>query len=110
MRPDPSKLPQGMLPGGLGGNVGPNGPMNPAMLTRMFETRDADGDGKLTGDEIPERLRDRVSNVDTNGDGSIQKSEMEAMLERIGNGGAGLRPGRGNDKDGRGVTPKRPPE
>lgn len=105
LRPDPSKM------ANLSGMQGPgqNNPPNAAMMIRMFENRDTDGDGKLTGDEIPERLRERVNFVDTNGDGSIQKAELEDMVERM-NNRDGLRPGRGNDKDGKGVTPKRPPE
>lgn len=102
MRPDLSKL-----PGGLAG-PGPNGPGNGAMMGKMFETRDSNGDGKLTGDEIPERMRDRIGMVDKDGDGSISKSEFAAMAARM-EDGAGKRPGKDGNGGG-GVKPKRPTE
>lgn len=109
MRPDPSKMKNlmgGMMQGGPGG--GPGGPPTAAMMMKMFENRDKDGDGKLSGDEIPEPMRNRVSMIDKDGDGSIQKSELEQASEMMGD--RGPRPGRGNGNDGSGVKPKRPPE
>ena len=102
MRPDMSKL-----PGGLAG-PGPNGIGNGAMMGKMFETRDSNGDGKLTGNEIPERMRDRLSMVDKDGDGSISKSEFAAVAARM-EDGAGKRPGKDGNGGG-GVKPKRPTE
>lgn len=108
LRPDPSKM-QGMMAawGGAGGPDGPMGQRNPAMMMKMFETRDINRDGKLSGDEIPEPMRERLTMLDKDGDGAVQKSELEAanavMAERAGKG-----PGRGNSSDGRGVKPKRP--
>ena len=52
-------------------------------------------------------MRERLTMIDKDGDGAIQKSELEAanaiMAERTGKG-----PGRGNTSDGSGVKPKRP--
>lgn len=110
MKPDLSKIgPPGGLAGAAGAAAGMLQQMSPAMIGKMFETRDANGDGKLSGDEIPERLRERVSMIDTDGDGAIQKSEAEAMASRLMDR-AGQRPGRDNEGDGSGVKPKRPPE
>jgi len=51
-------------PGSPGRPGQAGGAMTGEMLTRMFETRDADKDGKLTGEEIPERMP-RISNAST---------------------------------------------
>ena len=107
MRPDLSR----MAPGGLAGIGGPgsNGAPSGAMMAKLFEKSDSDNDGKLTGDEIPERMRDRLKQIDSNGDGSIQKSEMVAAMQRM--EGLGQRKGKeGKEEGGGGVKPKRPGE
>ena len=90
------------------GQPGAGGPMGKEMMAKMFEQRDADKDGKLSGDEIPERMRENVSRVDENGDGAIDKSEMEKAMAKMGDRAGQMRGGKG-DKDGAGVKPKRPP-
>ena len=125
MRPDPAQMPQ------FGGPNGPNGPgrtgapgaaagnansPTPEMMARMFENRDQDKDGKLSGDEIPPQMRERLTNIDTNGDGAIDKSEMEQSMRRAeamrsGNRRPGGSPeGRpeGRTEGGEGVRPRRP--
>lgn len=55
----------GMLGGGPeGGGMGPGGPGGPGLgsmgasfIARLFEMNDRNGDGKLSGDELPERMR-----------------------------------------------------
>ena len=107
MRPDPSAMPGGFA----GTGPGPGGPLNGQMMGKMFESRDKNGDGKLTGDEIPERMRDKLKMIDKDGDGSISKSEFTSAAARLEEAG-GKRP----DKDGKdgnpggGVKPKRPSE
>lgn len=91
-----------------GGPPAANGPMGKEMMARMFEQRDADKDGKLSGDEIPERMRENLSRVDENGDDAIDKSEMEKAMARMGDRAGQVRGAKG-DKDGAGVKPKRPP-
>ncbi|MBI1309729.1 HlyD family efflux transporter periplasmic adaptor subunit [bacterium] len=70
-----------------------------------FSELDKDGDGKISGAEMPERM----SRSDTNGDGSIDRSEYAAMQKRIRerqqNGGGGG--GTGNPGGGR---PGGPPQ
>lgn len=100
MRPDPSAM-----PGGLAG-AGGNGQFNGAMMGQMFERSDANKDGKLTGDEIPERMRDRLNMIDKDGDGAITKAEFVAMVSRMEDAG-GKRPGKDGNTSG-GVKPKRP--
>lgn len=48
----------------------------------MFAERDADEDGKLTADEIPERMSENLSRIDTDGDGALTLDELQASLER----------------------------
>ncbi|MFN5734024.1 MAG: hypothetical protein ACK48R_19435 [Planctomyces sp.] len=88
--------------------------MTGEMLTRMFETRDADKDGKLTGDEIPERMRQNLERVDANKDGGIDRTELQQAMARMA-GAAGRNPAgrpeggrRGQGGGGEGVRPGRP--
>lgn len=92
-----------------GPRPGEGGAPNADMIARMFETQDANKDGKLTADEIPERMRERIAQIDEDGDGAISRSEMQKSMARMGGaGGKGAdRPGQGG-KDGSGVRPKRP--
>ena len=104
MRPDMSKMPMGIA----GPGPGANGQLNGAMMVKMFERSDSNGDGKLTGDEVPERMRDKLKMVDKDGDGSISKTEFAAMAARM-EDGQGKRPGKDGNAGG-GVKPKRPTE
>jgi hypothetical protein len=73
------------------GQPGGNGQASGEMLSRLFETRDADKDGKLSGDEIPERMRQNLERVDANKDGSVDRTEMQQAMSRMQQ--AGGRPG-----------------
>lgn len=104
--------PGGGGPGGEGG--GPEGgrDFDPEA---MFAERDADGDGKLTGDEISERLRESLEAIDTDGDGAISKDEFLARMSQVrgrggrgGSGGEGGAPGQGTGGEGEGRR-QRPP-
>lgn len=106
LRPDLAAMArEGGFPGGRPG-AGPA--MGKEMMSRMFEERDTDKDGKLSGEEIPERMRENVARVDENGDGAIQKAEMEKAAARMAERMGQFRGGKG-DRDGGGVKPKRPP-
>ncbi len=48
----------------------------------FFKTADKDGDGKLTGDEIPARMKDGVERMDTDKDGSISLEELKKAMSR----------------------------
>jgi Ca2+-binding EF-hand superfamily protein len=104
MRPDPSAMMGGLAGAGPGGN----GPMNGQMMTKLFESRDKNSDGKLTGDEIPERIQDKLKIVDKDGDGSISKGEFASVAGRM-EEAMGKRPGKDGNSSG-GVKPKRPIE
>jgi len=75
--------------GGRGGDIAQN----------MLEM-DKNKDGKLTSDEVPERMQRFIERMDTNGDGAVDKAEMEAfqqeMRRRFEEGG-----GRGGDRGDR---------
>lgn len=76
-----------VVAGGPGGPGGGRGNFDPAA---MFARNDQNGDGKLAGDEINERLRDRLAEIDTDGDQAISKEEFMAnMAKRRAAGGAG---------------------
>jgi Ca2+-binding EF-hand superfamily protein len=97
-------------PGGFGGPGGPGGfggPGGAMAAGRMLEQNDKDKDGKLTGDEIPERMRENLARVDTNSDGSVDKAELEKMMSRMAGGPGGRGPRDGQPAEG--DRPKRPP-
>lgn len=81
---------------------------DPAEALERIMQNDTNGDGKLTVDEVPERLRRMLSGGDTNGDGAIDRQELTQALENVrgqfrdrarqgGNGGPIGRGGFGNN-------------
>lgn len=76
--------------GGPGGGGGGRGSFDPAQI---FAERDTDGDGKLTGEEISERMREGLAETDTDGDGAVTLEEFQARMQQF-RGGRG-RGGRG---------------
>ena len=80
---------------GLGGQDQPRGQgrgQGPS-IDRM----DKNGDGKLSKDELPERMAQRFDRMDTNGDGFIDEEEFATLMERRQGQG-----GRGDPGSGRG--------
>lgn len=97
--------------GGRGG--GGRGNFDPE---EIFDTRDEDGNGKLEGEEISERMQDRVEQLDTDKDGAISKDEFVTGMENFrgrrggggggrGGGGRGGRPA-SDDSSDEGETPE----
>ena len=89
-------------PGGPGGQDGQRQRMDPA---QMLERMDANGDGKLSKDEVPAPLAERMfERADTNKDGFLDKAELEAMAKagamRGGQGGPGGQRGPGGGPGG----------
>lgn len=95
--------PGGAGPGGPGGPGAGGGAFNPSAF---FERMDADKDGKLTGDEIHERMRDRVATMDKDKDGSITLEEFSSAPRPTGGPGG---PGAGGPGGG-GPGGGRPPQ
>jgi len=52
------------------------------LIARIMEA-DQDGDGKLSRDEAPERLKQRFDRVDSNGDDHVDESELKAVFEAM---------------------------
>lgn len=71
-------------------------------FARMFEQRDADKDGKLSAEEMPEQMAERLQQIDADADGFVSRKEMEAMVSRFGSRGVGQR-NRGGGKSGYGA-------
>lgn len=90
-----------------GGKGAPAGGFDPAA---MFKQRDADGDGKLTGEEIAGRMRENLEEIDTDKDGAISEEEFQARMRQVGGGGPGARggPGAGGPGGQRPGRPQRP--
>jgi acetyl esterase/lipase len=57
-----------------------------------FDRFDANKDGKVSRDEVPERLRERFDAIDANKDGTITPEEQRAYLVGSRPGGASLPP------------------
>ncbi|MCE9604805.1 MAG: hypothetical protein K8U03_07885 [Planctomycetia bacterium] len=51
-----------------------------------FKAADKDGNGKLSKEEVPEKVRDNFSKIDQNGDGGIDPGEMREAGRRLGGG------------------------
>jgi len=80
---------------------GPGGGRGFAPAT-IFQRRDANGDGKLTSDELPDRIQERMAELDTDKDGALTLEEFQKGMGRaFGPGGGGRRGGRGGGPGGR---------
>ncbi len=66
-----------------GRSEGPRGAMPDP--EELFKRRDVNGDGKLEGSEISERMQSRVAELDKDGDGAISKEEFLAERRPGGN-------------------------
>ncbi len=80
-----------------------------------FGQLDKDGDGKISKEEAPERMRERFDQMDGNGDGFLDKAEQEELVkrfqERIREGGQRSNQGGGRQPEADptgGEKPKRP--
>lgn len=93
-------------PGGFGRRDGAQGG---DFVERMMNN-DKNKDGKLTKDELPERMQAMFDRIDTNKDKEIDKAELTKMAEQFNSrnrsrdGDRGNRGGRESDSD----RPKRP--
>lgn len=52
-----------------------------AMVDRMFERFDLDGDGRITRDEIEQVMAERSAALDTDGDGYVDRDEFVAVAQ-----------------------------
>jgi Ca2+-binding EF-hand superfamily protein len=56
---------------------------NGEQLIKMIMRADADGDGKISLEEAPPQLKRNFARLDTNGDGFLDRSELEAWAKRM---------------------------
>jgi Ca2+-binding EF-hand superfamily protein len=79
----------------VGGPGGPGGPFgDPAQFVNGLMQNDANGDGRLTIDEVPDHLKPMLQGADANGDNAIDRNELAAVAQNMQNmrnrfGGAG---------------------
>ncbi|QEG33984.1 outer membrane protein assembly factor BamB family protein [Bythopirellula goksoeyrii] len=73
----------------------------------FFRQQDKDGDGQIAGEEIGDRLRDALDQIDTDGDGAVTKEEYLAGMRQL----FQRRGGRGNreSEQPKKTRPRRPP-
>lgn len=46
------------------------------VLHRVFENLDGNGDGKITAEEAPAKMKEKFASIDTNSDGAIDEPEL----------------------------------
>lgn len=70
---------------------GPEGSDRPApeQLIRRLMAGDKNNDGKLSREELPERLQRGFDRLDANGDASVSADELKSGLERLREAGGG---------------------
>ena len=99
--------------GQFGGGPGGGGGFDGARMTERMMANDANGDGKLSPDEVPEQFRGMLQGGDENNDGTIDARELEMATRRMGERfsrggfGGGERGGRGERGAGRGGEEER---
>ena len=94
---------------GIGGGDSQNGDGEPRGRGGFDPMQfDTDGDGKLTIEEVPERMQQGFGEIDTNGDGFADAEELEARLaaRRAEGGRRGRRGGEGGGERNRPARPE----
>ncbi len=80
---EPKVEPKSSLPGKAGDRKGKSGrPMENVGPAAIFKQLDRNSDGKLTGNEIPPRMQENIQAADSDNDGSISQTEMQAAIQR----------------------------
>jgi hypothetical protein len=91
--------------GGSGvGDEAPAAPPTPDELAAALMAFDTNKDGRLTKDEVPERLRGMFARADENTDGVLTEDEIKKTAAAQPQPTAG---GRGREGEGRGGPPRR---
>lgn len=86
----PGGGPVGGFGGGPGGGPPPfGGPQGEAgrsreSLAQRVMSRDANGDGKVTADELPKSMHFLLRLADANGDGAVDAKEAERLFRQLG--------------------------
>jgi hypothetical protein len=102
----PSEQPAGDRPAAPPAGRGPGG-FGERMIERMKEL-DANKDGKIARDEVPEEMQRMFGRADANSDAAIDEEELKSLPQRMGGGrGPGGR-GRGGTEQEPAVDPSKP--
>lgn len=72
-------FPKGQVPE----SSGPRRMLSQINPEKMFRALDANKDGKLTEDELPDRIGERMSMADVNHDGSVSQEELTNLFKLI---------------------------
>ncbi len=67
-------------------------------FAQMFQRLDKNGDQQLTKDEIPDRMKQRMSRMDLDGNGAIDAQEMQQIAKRMQNRQKGAKQGKGKSR------------
>lgn len=82
---DAAKTPaaEAMRPEARGDRRGPRGEhrFGPPSPDKMLERFDANKNGQLEAAELPERMQERIGDIDTSGDSVVSKPELEAHFK-----------------------------
>lgn len=75
--------PEAMRPEARGDRHGRRGgrPFGPPSPEKMIERFDANKNGQLEAAELPERMQQRIGDIDTSGDGVVSKDELDAHFK-----------------------------
>lgn len=72
---------------------------NQEAMVQNLMNFDKDGDGKLSKEELPERMRPMLESGDTNEDGFLDKEEMAALAKARSGGAPARKPGEEHERD-----------
>jgi Ca2+-binding EF-hand superfamily protein len=76
----------GGLPATAPGGAGAGERIRPAEVIKQF---DSNGDGKLTKEESPERMLEHFEKIDANSDGTVDLTEFQQAMEKLGRAAGG---------------------
>ena len=88
-----------MLPRPEGGATASGIQGGPERFLAYLMQQDKNGDGKLSKEEAPERMRENFAQVDADGDGQADEKELRQMAERFARAGGQRPDGRRPDGD-----------
>lgn len=72
------------------------------MVDGLFKRFDKDTNGSISLEEAPDRMKQRFKTLDTNGDNSVSKEELNAAFEKMGQGRNGQQGKGGKASQGKG--------
>jgi Ca2+-binding EF-hand superfamily protein len=94
------RFPGGRFPGGPGGRPGATAAPDTNTILGRFMVFDENKDGKLSREELPQRLHSLLTRADVNKDGVATQEEITALLKKEA-AGAGQGGTRGGERGGR---------